>query len=328
MCCSYNMYSVHVHVCTNRRLVQHLYVHILSCTVHREQCTKNRLPYTVYCNLVYELSIESTCIYIHCYSTLNLNAMLYLYVDLSLMSETTCDSSLLSEWIGCLGLSDHDKKCLDSNAWLSAGHISAGCKLLKIQFPVQNGLQDTSYLLNQSKWESHSDDFVQVLYVDPGHWACVSNIFCKDESSVDLFDSTHIAPTEDGSIIKQVAIILHPRQKFTIHLVNVSLQFGVNDCGVYALAMATDLVNRIDPTSVTYKQHLMRAHLKHCFEQLGMSRFPAQNRSKQLKRILCTFRIDTSDGTVKLSKGVCAACYWAIGSYLLYSYMYLHVHVH
>ena len=217
---------------------------------------------------------------------------------------------LLCEWIGCLGLSDHDKKCLDSNAWLNAGHISA---LLKIQYPVQNGLEDTSYLLNRSKWESQLDDFVQVIYVDPGHWACVSS---EDESAIDLFDSTHIAPTEDGSIVKQVAIILRPRQKFTIHLVNVSFQFGGNDCGVYAL---TDLVNRIDPASVNYKQHLMRAYLEHCFERLRMSCFPSQNRSMPLKRILCTFRVDTSDDTVKLSKGLCAARYW--GPFVMYIYM-------
>ena len=233
------------------------------------------------------------------------------------LSSVDSSSSLLSEWIGCLGLNVDDQKRLGSSAWLTANHISASSKLLKIQFPNQNGLQEISYLIEKSIWESHPKDFVQIIHID-GHWACVSDVFCTDEETctVDLFDSAHTEPSVDGSIVKQVATILRPKQHFVINLINVSLQFGGSDCGLFAIAMATDLVHRIDPFSVKYKQQLMRNHLIKCFQRLKVSSFPSQARAASLRRILCTYRVSVGD-KVTISKGllhvhvsvICASLY-------------------
>lgn len=212
----------------------------------------------------------------------------------------------MTEWVGCLGLTVDDRKCIESNAWLTANHVSAASKLLRIQFPNQNGLQETTYLLEKSTWKSSPNDFVQIVYVNPGHWACVSNVFCTesvgDACTVDLFDSAHFLPSKDSAVVKQIATILHSKRHFDINLINVSRQFGGNDCGLFSIAMATDLVNRIDPFSVKYTQQLMRNHLKNCFQHLKILRFPNQVRVATLKRILCTFRVTSTGDVVKVSK--------------------------
>ena len=183
------------------------------------------------------------------------------------------------------------------NSCLTANHISAASKLLRLQFPRQNGLQDTSYLLQKSVWNSSPRNFIQIIYVDPGHWACLSNIFCRDDETVDLYDSAHTTPCEDGSIVKQVSLILRPLNLdcIQINLVNVSLQAGGTDCGLFSIATATELANGKDPFTITYSQELMRTHLRDCFEKTCLTPFVSKPRSRQVKkRILCTFRFRTN----------------------------------
>ena len=93
----------------------------------------------------------------------------------------------LSSWKNSLRLTIADKMILESeHQWLNANHISASHKLLQKMHPSQNGLQDTSLLLEKSIWNSSPDDFVQVVHVGGNHWACLSNIFSKP-GSVDLY---------------------------------------------------------------------------------------------------------------------------------------------
>jgi len=89
--------------------------------------------------------------------------------------------------------------------WLSSQHIAACNTLLRPMYPGQNGLQDTCLLEQCGVWASKSEGFVQIIHVSPGHWVCLSNKF-SPEGTVDLFDSLHTVPLEDGSTIaKHVA---------------------------------------------------------------------------------------------------------------------------
>ena len=61
----------------------------------------------------------------------------------------------------------------------------------------------------------------------------------SSEDSVDLFDSLHTVPEDDGTILPQVCNILHtPEPSVTTNVVNVGLQEGGKDCGLFAIAMA------------------------------------------------------------------------------------------
>ena len=207
---------------------------------------------------------------------------------------------MLTEWIHSLSLTLHDEKVLSTAACLTDNHISAAEKLLKIQFPNHNGLQDTAYLQQKLIWNSQLNDFMQIIYIDPHHWACVSNVFCTEENEVDLYDSLHTTPSADGSIVQQVSIIVGTKC-FKINLMNVCLQFGSTDCGLFAIAMATHLVNRTDPCSVYYTQPLMRDHLKRCFEEQSLTPFPNHPRNIE-RRVLCTFTVDINGDHARLSK--------------------------
>ena len=220
--------------------------------------------------------------------------------------DVSFNDTCFSEWIGCLGLTSNDKTILSTNACLSACHVLAASKLLKVQFPNQNGLQDTSYLLEKSVWNSQPDQFVQIIFVNSGHWACLSNVFCKDEGTVDLYDSAHTAPRADDSTVKQAKIIFSLQKKakpVKINLINVSLQYGGTDCGLFAIAMATDLANRVDPCTVKYSQELMRTHLSKCFERLKLTRFRSQPREIKAK-ILCIFKINTKEDVSACKQGM------------------------
>ena len=193
-----------------------------------------------------------------------------------------------SDWIKSLGLSMADKVRLVEGEWLSANHVSAYQRLLKKSFPCQHGLQDTC-LLSKGKWLSIPTDFVQVIFIASGHWACLSNKLSSD-GSVDLYDSI---PSIGSSVIKQVCAILKSQEsKVSINIVNVQMQAGGSDCGLFAVAMATDLCRGVDPYNLHYHQEQMRPHLKMCFERLTITSFPASLQSSKKQRLLHTETVD------------------------------------
>ena len=180
-------------------------------------------------------------------------------------------------WIRSLVLTKEDEKALLSGSWLSASHVSAVHKLLHKAFPNQEGLNDTSILAEKLIWPSKPEHFVQIIYVPDYHWACLSNKFCAP-GSVDLYDSLHTLPDEDGGICIQACAILQSQaSSVTINVINVLYQSGVSDCGLFAIAMAYDLCRGIDPFVMKYDQSRMREHLHVCFKQGKIEHFPCHN---------------------------------------------------
>ena len=185
---------------------------------------------------------------------------------------------MLTSWVSSLSLSVKDQQVLKGRKCLTANHICAAHHMLKSQFPAQNGLQDTHYLSINNKWNSDPDDFVQILYVDSAHWVCLSNYDCE-HGFVDLYDSIVSVPPEDGSIVRQACTIMKSLNlsAVQVNLVKVKQQIGGSDCGLFAIAMATDLCLRTDPFGASYAQEQMRIHLERCFESGQMTVFPRTN---------------------------------------------------
>ena len=230
-------------------------------------------------------------VYIHVYladeSTISDGESPLLFLSSSSDSQSPSDPCS-SDWIKSLGLSMADKVRLVEGEWLSANHVSAYQRLLKKSFPCQHGLQDTC-LLSKGKWLSIPTDFVQVIFIASGHWACLSNKLSSD-GSVDLYDSI---PSIGSSVIKQVCAILKSQEsKVSINIVNVQMQAGGSDCGLFAVAMATDLCRGVDPYNLHYHQEQMRPHLKTCFERLTITSFPASLQSSKKQRLLHTETVD------------------------------------
>lgn len=196
------------------------------------------------------------------------------------LSSTSLPQSLeFSSWVNDLALSVADEETLVCGEWLTATHISAANYLLRSQFPSQNGLQDTCVLKQSGKWLSSPVGFVQIIHISPGHWACLSNKF-SSEGCVDLFDSLHTVPEEDGTILSQVCCILRTsQQSITTNIANVGLQVGSDDCGLFAIAMAYDLCAGINPVTRKYVQGEMRSHLHSCINNRQLKPFPGTVRN-------------------------------------------------
>lgn len=184
----------------------------------------------------------------------------------------------LNTWVKFLGLSQADKHIIKDGKWLTANHMAAVNKLLAIKYPTQNGLQDTCSLGYFKKWLSEPKQLVQVIHVNGNHWACLSNCFC-DHNSIDLYDSAQEIPDRKGSIAQQASAIMKlALPELTINVINVQLQEGSDDCGLFAIAMAYDICREVDPFTRTYTQEEMRSHLLSCFDKQSLQMFPSRNR--------------------------------------------------
>ena len=198
------------------------------------------------------------------------------------------------DWIKELALTQAEHSILSSGEKLTATHVAAASKLLHGQFPDQNGLQDTHVLMHQQVYTSAPHDFIQIAFVSSGHWACLTNKL-SSPSEVDLYDSMHTIPSHDGDIIHQACKVVqsYKLSSVTINVVNSPLQTGGTDCGVYAIAMATDLCHGVDPFTILYQQDEMRAHLIKCFDRRVLSPFPkCSSNKREAERIINTCNID------------------------------------
>ena len=71
------------------------------------------------------------------------------------------------------------------------------------------------------------------------------------------------------------SILRTPELSVTINVVNVGLQEDVNDCALFAIAMAYDLRAGVDPVSHKYVQIKMRSHLHSCLSNKQLNQFQA-----------------------------------------------------
>ena len=108
-------------------------------------------------------------------------------------------------WIKPLGLKEEDRKHLVTGDWLSDNHISAVLKLLKKQYPHQNGLQSTQLLAKNLQWQASNTGFVQILHISANHWVCASNVF-SPPGVCDVYDS--MPATYSSTLIRQVAAMM------------------------------------------------------------------------------------------------------------------------
>ena len=123
-----------------------------------------------------------------------------------------------------------------------------------------------------------SPEFIQILNVGR-HWVCMSSIGCC-AGSVQVFDSLYNRPN-DVLIDHGCRMPLSPQDAVTFFNVKVQKQIGGSDCGLFALAFATDLCFGLDPHNQKYKQNEMRQHFICCVESGKMTPFPKTDRGVQ-----------------------------------------------
>ncbi len=179
-----------------------------------------------------------------------------------------------------------DKEILESTGWLNDRIINASQKMLQLQATHIKGWQSTLYQQNSAKFEliDKEEDFVQIVHVRNNHWITVSNIGC-DVSVVNIYDS--YANSVSIQTKKDICSFWRSSMNFaTFRLVNFQRQLNTKDCGLFAIAVAAELVgNTGNPLlrDVHWDVKKFRSHLTSCLESQHISRFP----KKEIDRLRC-----------------------------------------
>nr|XP_047124266.1 uncharacterized protein LOC105849580 [Hydra vulgaris] len=208
------------------------------------------------------------------------------------------------------------EKVIQSGDWLTCNEINHAQLLLHKQFPFAEGLEDTGLgpLLKMSKLKSSR---IQIIYSN-NHWITFA---AETSNNIKVFDSLSSNPLHHTSI-KQICHVVNCNESILRILIEpTQQQQNGSDCGLFAIAYATDILFGINPVDSNYDHTKMRAHLVDCFRQNLMSTFPQASFSKRIKRgrqkivlqdIFCSCRMSFFDSDVETDKGLfmaqCSNC--------------------
>ena len=173
------------------------------------------------------------------------------------MTEISCDndeSVILDRKRKLTTITDHQLKrrkfdisCIEKGNWLTDLHISSACELLQGQFPTVAGFQDP--IKGQNLSFKHIDGpYVQIIHTDGNHWVTLAGIH---GSLVKIYDSIKISISSDTK--RQIARLMVADMKYIdVHIENTQYQEGSSDCGLYAIAYATEICFGNNPASYRF----------------------------------------------------------------------------
>ena len=134
-------------------------------------------------------------------------------------------------------LTQSDYHEIETEALLSDKHITEASCLLRKQFPDMKS-QDLSF-------QSTGSPFVQILHVEGLHWI---TIYAVHHTFIFIYDS--MPPVISHTVQMQAAAILKsPRSEVVFEAQRTMPQEGTSDCGLFAIAYATDLCIGNDPAA-------------------------------------------------------------------------------
>ncbi len=183
-------------------------------------------------------------------------------------------------WINELNLTLQDKELLENESYINDQIIYWAQKLLEKEFPDITGWQSTLCAQRKSLFVvlPRGSKFVQIMLTRNNHWVTISNI--QDEGNaahVSVYDSLRRLNVE-AQLIHEVASFVHTdTDKLHFNIRNVNGQINSSDCGIYAIAYATELAFGGDPTICSWRHAKMRPHLKSCVEDKKMTPFPSSS---------------------------------------------------
>ena len=200
--------------------------------------------------------------------------------------DTSCSAITISsspvkrdenEWLQYPHLFLEDKNCIVENRRLTCRVIDACQELLKkIAFTKAiDGWQSVTNGVEKIK--QVKGDFVQIFLVKNSHWITVSNIRCE-LGCVCIYDSYY--PSVDTDTQLKVCSLLKARKldSVTFNMANIQKQSNSVDCGLFAIASATELSLMRDPCLCHWDDSQFRPHLVRCLEEGKLRPFPLLQR--------------------------------------------------
>lgn len=118
---------------------------------------------------------------------------------------------------------------------LTDKHISAVNVMLQRQFPETRGLQPTIRGQNLS-FQVVEPPFVQILHVGSNHWMTVIGI---SNTLVKVYDSLYRC-VGTCVIMQTASMMKSPSNYIDFHVESTQIQQGGIDCGLFAIAYATE----------------------------------------------------------------------------------------
>jgi len=171
-----------------------------------------------------------------------------------------------------ISLTMFDKAQLSEGNRLNDHHINYAQCLLKRQFTNIKGLYLT--LLQNKKLPKISHGLQIIFCSSRRHWIVASTIACV-KNEVKIYDSLFSAT--DAETRRTIYNLFQIGKKPKIVFAKYQRQIGTEDCGAFAIAVATAIAFGINPSSVYFQQEKMRSHLLACFEKQELTPFPTLN---------------------------------------------------
>ena len=200
-------------------------------------------------------------------------------------------------WLPTMLLYHSDRRILVSRTeWLNDSIIHAAQMLLQKQSKDIHGWRHSLCSKREALFPliPLNTKFVQLLNVNENHWICVSNVITGDtlKNCVRVYDSALGNVGLDTK--KAVCSILRPKES-VLHfdLVNVQQQLNSWDCGLFAVAFATELVHERSPSCRHFDVKLFRPHLLDCLKEGTLSCFPSKSRRVGFGRIVKRSAMET-----------------------------------
>ena len=92
-------------------------------------------------------------------------------------------------------------------------------------------------------------------------------------NTVRIYDSLY----SSIDLMKQVCCLVRPKgDSYRFDIMNVQSQKSSSDCGIFAIANATELAYGRDPIHCQWKAEVLRRHLITCLEDKTITQFPLE----------------------------------------------------
>ena len=156
-------------------------------------------------------------------------------------------------------------------SWLDDLIITAVQYMLKQQHPSIDDFQPPALSQNLSTI-TPQEQFVQIINVNKNHWIALSTVGCQ-KACIKIFDCNG-GKELPKSTLKLISALLQAQEnQFSVEVVDVQMQEGSHDCGLFAVVYITSICNGQDPA--VYKQNAMRKHILNSIEDRVMTAFPS-----------------------------------------------------
>ena len=136
--------------------------------------------------------------------------------------------------------------------------INLAQHILFKQFKCVNGLELTN--LPPSQFSSMQENFVQILHVFENIYGLYEIYGLQDLNKIIVYDSLNFTKDKNypKKTIKSFAKIINSTSsQFKVNVMSVQEQPNAIDCGLFAIAFATDLLYGNSPSNVSYEHEKM-----------------------------------------------------------------------